>query len=199
MQEGRFVSYSVYESLRRQTAVGLPVTVEFRVVNPLNLQIEIHNLRLFGRLIPSSPTKQEATSGNPSKAPFSEASQDVDFSMTDVELEPTASATVRLTATPLNSGRLLIEGETGCFPLSFRAFHFQPLLVLSFGVLQVSLASSLVSCKSPSISVFTGGSGWIAALIYVTVILTWSPKRILKRASLVVLVRAATRCSSGSV
>lgn len=107
-QGGGFVSYPVFESLRRLTAVGLPVIVELRMMNPLDLRIELSNLRLFGALLPHTATQEAAASGGPrTRDP-----ENIIFSTVDVELEPTASATIRLTATPLKPGRLHLQGET---------------------------------------------------------------------------------------
>ncbi|KAL8433471.1 hypothetical protein ACSSS7_003861 [Eimeria intestinalis] len=125
LRDGRFVSYRVYESLRRQTAVGLPVTVELRVVNPLDLRIEVNNVRLFGDLVhrPASPSSstspcasfQDASTAaqSPQKHFLSRESGQIEFSTVNVELDPMASATIRLTAVPLGPGRLCLQGVVG--------------------------------------------------------------------------------------
>ncbi|KAL8426542.1 hypothetical protein Efla_006607 [Eimeria flavescens] len=114
--EAPFVSHPVYESLRRQTTVGLPVTVKLRVVNPLDLQVEINNLRLFGNLLPSpSASTQGASAATEHPHKDDLLSQDdgrVEFSTANLQLGPTASATIRLTATPLSPGRLCLLGMT---------------------------------------------------------------------------------------
>lgn len=116
--------YPVFEFLLRRTAVGLPVIVEFRVMNPLDLKIELSDLRLFGVLLPSLPSLKTKTAGQDdaiesgthlsgeaqSKALINKE-EHVVFSAVNLELEPTASATIRLTATPLKPGRLILQGK----------------------------------------------------------------------------------------
>ncbi|KAL8270941.1 hypothetical protein Esti_005153 [Eimeria stiedai] len=114
------------ESLRRRTAVGLPVTVELSVVNPLDLRIEVNNVRLFGDLVPFPASPYSCTSPCASSQDaalaaqnlqkdslFSRGGGQVEFSTVNVELEPTASATIRLTAIPLGPGRLCLRGVVG--------------------------------------------------------------------------------------
>lgn len=93
--------------------MGLPVTVELRVVNPLGLRIELTSLRLFGTLIPASVSPDTAATvpGAFKGPPCSDHSEAIAFSSTTIELEPTQSAIVRLMATPLKPGRLCLQGK----------------------------------------------------------------------------------------
>ncbi|OEH80368.1 hypothetical protein cyc_05172 [Cyclospora cayetanensis] len=114
-QEGSFVSCQAFEELRRTTAVGLPVTVELRLMNPLSLRIELSNLRLFGILLPRGGLSPQEEAATP-QAELTEAAaaqQAIAFSTVNVALDPTASASVRLTATPLKPGRLCLQGIVG--------------------------------------------------------------------------------------
>ncbi|KAL8453234.1 hypothetical protein Emag_001966 [Eimeria magna] len=102
--------------------------VELRVVNPLDLRIEVNNVRLFGDLVPPAASPSSSTSPCASPQDVAAASQNlqkdfvssrgsgqVEFSTVNVELEPTASATIRLTAIPLGPGRLCLRGVVGEF------------------------------------------------------------------------------------
>lgn len=137
-------------------------------MNPLDLRIEISNLRLFGVLIPPSAAGDKSVGDGAPTPVASECSGEIAFSTTSVELEPTASATIRLTATPLSPGRLCLQGESKGADIHGRGtpWHLPGLFFFIF-VLLCSVVKAL-SCCLRLASSFSGVVGELFRLVQVT-------------------------------
>ncbi|CEM05848.1 unnamed protein product [Vitrella brassicaformis CCMP3155] len=124
------LSGTVYETLQRITAVGAPVVVEARLSNPLQVEMECINLRLFGRMEGPdgqlSPGEGESVSVSATSASsttdgvrrldgesgdgMASREGEVDFPTMSLRLEGKQTVSVRLAAIPQNEGVLRIEG-----------------------------------------------------------------------------------------
>lgn len=101
-------------TLVRAVAVGSPVSLTLRLVNPLQVAIECRNVRAFGRLITESelrspcPTDPTETSEDPFV--FDPPQDTISFSAQDIKLEPLESVSVTCPIIPHQPGRLEIQG-----------------------------------------------------------------------------------------
>ncbi|KYK67965.1 hypothetical protein TGPRC2_214610B [Toxoplasma gondii TgCatPRC2] len=110
---------------RRRAPVGQQIAVVLRLVNPLQLRLVCHQLRLYGTVLPvsSREPREEAESRCSPAEGRTAAARSVEFpSISTVSLEPRQSVLLTLFAIPRAPGRLVIKG------LSLELFGFIRLL-----------------------------------------------------------------------